>query len=54
MKLWQKLSVAAGITSAMGVAYWKFAIPTHRFQIRSELVMLGTRRPRKTTCESPI
>ena len=25
----------------LGYAYWKFAIPTHRLNIRSELVMLG-------------
>lgn len=27
--------------SALSFAYWKFAIPTHRIEVRSELVMLG-------------
>jgi hypothetical protein len=29
------------LVSALGYSYWKFAIPTHRIGIRSELVMLG-------------
>lgn len=32
---------AALILCALGLAYWKFAIPVHRVDIRSELVMLG-------------
>jgi hypothetical protein len=34
------LLVAATLAAA-GLAYWKFAIPTHRVEVRSELVMLG-------------
>jgi hypothetical protein len=30
-----------GLLSVLGYGYWKFAIPTHRVGIRSELVMLG-------------
>ncbi len=31
---------AAALATA-GLAYWKFAIPTHRIEVRSELIMLG-------------
>ena len=41
MNTWVKWSIVAGIAGALGFAYWKFAIPTHRIEIRSELVMLG-------------
>jgi hypothetical protein len=41
MKPWKKLSIAASILIVLGIAYWKLAIPTHRVEIRSELVMLG-------------
>lgn len=41
MNKWVKWSIAVGIAGALGLAYWKFAIPTHRIEIRSELVMLG-------------
>ena len=33
--------IVAGVAGALGLAYWKLAIPTHRIEIRSELVMLG-------------
>jgi hypothetical protein len=33
--------VAASIAGVLGAMYWKLAIPTHRVEIRSELVMLG-------------
>lgn len=29
------------VLAALGWAYWQFAIPTHRVEVRSELVMLG-------------
>jgi hypothetical protein len=32
--------VAVGLAAA-GLTYWKFAIPTHRVVVRSELIMLG-------------
>ena len=41
MKLWTKLAIAAAASAALGYAYWKYAIPTHRVEVRSELVMLG-------------
>ena len=41
MKKWKKLALAASIAGALGLAYWQFAIPTHRVEIQSELVMLG-------------
>jgi hypothetical protein len=41
MKTWKKLSITAIVFCALGLAYWKLAIPTHRVEIRSELVMLG-------------
>lgn len=33
--------VVAVVLAAAGWAYWKFAIPTHRVEVRSELIMLG-------------
>jgi len=33
--------VAASIAGVLGAMYWKLAIPTHRVEIRSQLVMLG-------------
>lgn len=41
MKTWKRLSIAACAFIVMGIVYWKLAIPTHRVEIRSELVMLG-------------
>jgi len=41
MKLWTRLAIVAVALTALGYAYWKFAIPTHRVEVRSELVMLG-------------
>jgi hypothetical protein len=41
VKRWRRLLVAACILGGIGLAYWKFAIPTHRVVVGSELVMLG-------------
>ncbi len=41
MKNWNRLLLALCLFGALGYAYWKLAIPTHRTGIRSELVMLG-------------
>ena len=41
MKTRYRLLLIICLVSALGYAYWKFAIPTHRIEIRSELVMLG-------------
>jgi hypothetical protein len=41
MKLWSKLLLAGIGVVAGGFAYWKYAFPTHRIVIRSELIMLG-------------
>jgi len=41
MKTWKNLLIAAGVLGALGMAYWKLAIPAHRVEMRSELVMLG-------------
>jgi len=38
---WPRLLLILGLAGAIGFAYWKFAIPTHRIGSRSELVMLG-------------
>jgi hypothetical protein len=41
MKTSNRLLLLFCIIGVLGLAYWKFAIPTHRVGIRSELVMLG-------------
>ena len=41
MKTLKRLLLAFCLFGVLGYAYWKFAIPTHRIGIRSELVMLG-------------
>ncbi|MFA5205054.1 MAG: hypothetical protein WC708_11690 [Lentisphaeria bacterium] len=41
MKTWKRLLLIPCLIGVLGAAYWKFAIPTHRIDIRSELVMLG-------------
>lgn len=41
MNKWMKWPIAAAIAGTLGFAYWKLAIPTHRIEVRSELVMLG-------------
>lgn len=41
MSRWLKLALATLTLAAAGYAYWKLAIPTHRVEFRSELVMLG-------------
>lgn len=41
MKKWNRLLLALCVVGAIGYTYWKFAIPIHRLEIRSELVMLG-------------
>ncbi len=41
MSKWISLTVAAGTIAALGFAYWKMAIPAHRIEGRSTLVMLG-------------
>ena len=41
MTTWNRLLLALGLLGALGYAYWKFAIPIHRVEVRSELVMLG-------------
>lgn len=41
MKRHYRLLLIICLISALGYSYWKFAIPTHRIGIRSELVMLG-------------
>jgi hypothetical protein len=41
MKPRYRLLLIICLICALGYSYWKFAIPTHRIGIRSELVMLG-------------
>ena len=41
MKVWSRIILLICVFSALGFAYWKFAIPTHRVDISSELVMMG-------------
>jgi len=41
MKKLYLLVLIACILAAIGYAYWKLVIPTHRVEVRSELVMLG-------------
>jgi hypothetical protein len=41
VKTWKRWSITIAVVAALGFAYWKFAIPTHRVEMRSELVMLG-------------
>jgi hypothetical protein len=41
MKKWYRLVLIACILAAIGYAYWKLVIPTHRVEVRSELVMMG-------------
>lgn len=41
MKIRNWLLIVASTVCVLGAAYWKLAIPTHRVEIRSELVMLG-------------
>ena len=41
MKKLYLLILIACIFGAIGYTYWKFVIPTHRVEVRSELVMLG-------------
>jgi hypothetical protein len=41
MKVWYRLLLVLCLFCGLGYAYWKFAIPTHRITVSSELVMLG-------------
>jgi len=41
VRLRNRLILIAGILGGAGYAYWKFAIPVHRVEVRSELIMLG-------------
>lgn len=41
MKTGNRLLIVLFLIGALGYSYWKFAIPTHRIGISSELVMLG-------------
>jgi hypothetical protein len=41
MRGWKRWLAVLGIAGLLGFAYWKLAIPTHRVDVRSELIMLG-------------
>jgi hypothetical protein len=41
LKAWKRALVIVGVVVGLGYAYWKLAIPTHRVEVRSELIMLG-------------
>ena len=41
MKKFNRLVIIIFILGTLGYAYWKFFIPTHRVQVRSELIVLG-------------
>jgi hypothetical protein len=41
MKKWKRLYLTVCVLVILGLAYWKFAIPTHRVETHSELIMLG-------------
>jgi len=41
MRKWKRSLWAVCFLVILGLAYWKFAIPTHRVETRSELIMLG-------------
>lgn len=41
MNRWRKLALLAVALVAAGYAYWKLAVPKHRVDVTSELVMLG-------------
>lgn len=38
---WKRLTVGAAVLAGLAYGYWKLAIPTHRVEVRSELIMLG-------------
>src|ERR1035437_9163667 len=41
MRIPRRVLLAVCVMAACTYAYWKFAIPVHRVEIRSELIMLG-------------
>jgi hypothetical protein len=41
MRIRRRTLAAVAILAGCGYAYWKFAIPVHRVELRSELIMLG-------------
>jgi hypothetical protein len=41
MNRFRRLLRASALVGLAGLAYWKFAIPSHRIAVQSELVMLG-------------
>ena len=41
MKKWKRPLLAICVLGVLGFAYWKLAIPTHRVEIHSALIMLG-------------
>src|ERR1035437_5259719 len=41
MKNWKRLFLVVCVLVILGLAYWKFVIPTHRVETHSELIMLG-------------
>jgi hypothetical protein len=41
MKTWKRLFLAVCVLAILVFFYWKFAIPTHRVETHSELIMLG-------------
>jgi len=40
MKRWSRWLLVVCVLAILGWAYWKFAIPTHRVETHSELIML--------------
>jgi hypothetical protein len=41
LKTWKRLFLFVCVLAILGFLYWKFAIPTHRIETHSELIMLG-------------
>jgi len=41
VRTWRRIILGVVILGGAGVAYWKLAIPKHRVEVESELVMLG-------------
>src|SRR6187397_250475 len=41
MRRWKRIALVLGAGSVLAFVYWRWAIPTHRIDVRSELIMLG-------------
>ena len=59
MTRWNRLLLALGLLGALGYAYWKFAIPIHRVEVRNtgrsifRLLVLEGASPRSASAAAP-